>query len=561
MTLSDHGIHPPAGSTGEIRMTCPQCSQSRRKHSDPCLSVNVDTGAFFCHHCGFTNPTGGKVYKRPEYRAKLDLPENVVEWFKTRGIGKQVLIDNKIGYGQSFQGKSGIQFPYFKGGRVVNIKHRTHDKQFRQEKDAEKCFYRFDSVIDGSGTLIITEGEIDALSCCEAGFNYTVSIPDGAPSANSKSFRTKFDFLNSAEKLLGQFEKIILAVDGDEPGRRAEEELARRIGAEKCHRVEYPDGCKDLNDVIVNHGKDAVQSVIQSARPMPVSGIIEPLDIKDRISDLYDQGAIRGASTGWKSVDEFYTVRPCEMTIVTGIPGSGKSNWLDCLMLNLSLLHGWTHAVFSPENWPVERHLQTLLEKLCDSPFAKPVNEWGPHGTRTIERMPKKVAMAGLNELNDYIHFIVPDEESMTVDTILEKARIAIFRHGVKGLVIDPWNEVEHNFQGLREDQYISLQLTKIRQFARKNGVHVWVVAHPRNLLKADNGSYRPPTMYEISGGAHWRNKADNGICVHRSDFRQDEVQIIVQKVRFREVGMIGETSLRYLRATGKYDDPIGRSR
>lgn len=555
MALEDHGIHPSPGSTGEIRMACPQCSPSRRKSSDPCLAVNVDEGVFFCHHCGFCNPTGGKVYKRPEYQAKLNLPENVVEWFQSRGIGKQVLIDNKIGYGPSFAGKKGVQFPYYKGGKVVNIKHRAHDKQFRQEKDAEKCFYRFDSVVDGSETLIITEGEIDTLSCCEAGFNYVVSIPDGAPPANSKSFRTKFDFIRSAEKLLGQFKKIILAVDNDEPGKRAEQELSRRIGAEKCYQVEYPDGCKDLNDILVKQGADSVKSVIKSARPYPVSGIIEPLDLKSRMSEIYNKGIVRGASTGWKSIDELYTVKSHEMTIVTGIPGSGKSNWLDNLMINLSLFHGWAHAVFSPENWPVERHLQTLLEKLCDQPFAKAVKVWGPHGTRTIERMSKDMALNGLKELNDYFHFIVPDDELITVDTILEKARIAIFRHGVKGIVIDPWNEVEHQFGGLREDQYISLQLTKIRQFARKNSVHVWVVAHPRNLRKDDNGVYRPPTMYEISGGAHWRNKADNGICVHRPDYRTDEVHIIVQKIRFREVGKIGVTSLRYMQATGRYED------
>jgi twinkle protein len=558
MSLEEHGIYPPPGSTGEIRMTCPQCSGSRKKHDDKCLSVNIDDGVWHCFHCGWAgsvSSNGGKVYVKPKYEPEPKLPEKVIDWFKSRGISERVLIENKIGYGQSFQDKNAIQFPYFKGGHVVNIKHRTGDKQFRQEKDAEKCFYRFDNVCDGSETLIITEGEIDALSCCEAGLNYVVSIPDGAPSANSKSFRTKFDFIRSAEKLLGQFQKIILAVDNDEPGQRAEEELSRRIGAEKCYRVEYPEGCKDLNDVLVNHGTESILDVVKAARPYPVSGIIEPLDMKGRMSELWDKGLVRGASTGWKAIDEIYTVKPCEMTVVTGIPGSGKSNWIDNLMLNLSLMHGWSHAVFRPENWPIERHLQTLLEKLCELPFAKPFKEWHPHGTKTIERMPKDVAISGLKELNDYFHFIVPEDELMTVDTILEKARIAIFRYGVKGIVIDPWNEVEHQFHGLREDQYISLQLTKIRQFARKNGVHIWVVAHPRNLRKDDDGGYKPPTMYEISGGAHWRNKADNGICVHRPNYQKDEVKIIVQKIRFREVGKIGEADLKYIRATGKYED------
>ena len=510
----------------------------------------MEDQTWYCHHCGFKTPNGGNKYRLPVYE-EPKLPQAVIDWFTKRGIGEQVLIDNKIGYGPSFRDKNGIQFPYFKGGKVVNIKHRTHDKQFRQEKDAEKCFYRFDSILDRSGRLIITEGEVDALSCCQAGLDTVISIPDGAPSSNAQTFRTKFDFLQAAESLLKQFDRVVLATDNDEPGRRAETELARRIGAEKCYRVTYPEGCKDLNDVLVKKGAQGVVDVVSEARPMPVSGIIEPMDMSGRMSELYDKGVVRGVGTGWKTVDDIYTVKVCEMTIVTGIPGAGKSNWLDNLLMNLSLYHGWSHAVFSPENWPVERHLQTLLEKLCDKPFARDMLD----GFSKIERMSKQTAMAGLKELDDFFHFIVPDDELMTVDTILDKARMAIFRHGVKGIVIDPWNEVEHDFRGLREDQYISLQLTKIRQFARKNGVHVWVVAHPRNLTKDENGNYKPPTMYEISGGAHWRNKADNGICIHRPDYKKDETKVIVQKIRFREVGKIGETVLKYKRATGKYED------
>lgn len=555
MSFADHNIDIPSGSSGEIRTTCPECSSLRRNSSDKCLAVNISDGVWFCHHCGWSGGIKDKTYKKPEYKAKLDLPSSVIDWFKKRGIGKQVLSDNKVGYGQSFKDKAGIQFPYFKGGKVVNIKHRTADKRFRQEKDAQKCFYRFDSLVDRSGRIIITEGEIDALTCCQAGMDQVVSIPDGAPSANSKTFRTKFDFIRSAEKLLNQFDKVVLAVDNDEPGFRAEQELARRIGPEKCYRVTYPAGCKDINDVLVKHGIEKVKSTISEARMLPISGIIEPLDLKERISELYDKGVVRGASTGWKKVDEYYTVKPCEMTVVTGIPGSGKSNWIDNLMINLSLFHGWSHAVFSPENWPIERHLQTLLEKLCEEPFAKSTKEWHPYGPKIIERMSKDTALAGLKELNEYFHFIVPDEELMTVDTILAKAKIAIFRYGIKGLVIDPWNEVEHDFKRLREDQYISLQLTKIRQFARKHGVHVWVVAHPKNLRKEEDGTYKPPTMYEISGGAHWRNKADNGICVHRPNYQKDEVKIYVQKIRFREVGKIGEADLKYIRSTGKYGE------
>ena len=113
------------------------------------------------------------------------------------------------------------------------------------------------------------------------------------------------------------------------------------------------------------------------------------------------------------------------------------------------------------------------------------------------------------------------------------------------------WNEVEHCFKGLSETQYISQELTKIRRFARFNGIHIWVVAHPTKLSKNASGQYDPPTMYDIAGGAHWRNKADNGICVYR-DFQTNITEIIVQKIRFKEIGKLGSVSLKYTH-TGQY--------
>jgi twinkle protein len=214
-------------------------------------------------------------------------------------------------------------------------------------------------------------------------------------------------------------------------------------------------------------------------------------------------------------------------------------------MVNLVERLGWSFAVFSPENWPAERHLQTLIEKFERKPFAKDgYNE---------RRMDRQSVIEVLGAINNHFQFIVPEEGLLTVEAILEKARVAVFRHGVKGLVIDPWNELDHVYANLTEAQYLSDKLTKIRRFARMNGIHIWVVAHPKNLVKDKAGVYQPPTMYEISGGAHWRNKADNGICVHRPDYTNDTTEIYIQKIRFREVGKTGSVKLKYIRDSGTY--------
>jgi len=862
-TFQDLGIHIPFGATGHVRTLCPECSADRKKSTDKCLSVDVEEGVFFCHHCGYSGSLGKKDsefdyrkhFEKPEYTAKTDLPENVVAWFAKRGISEKTLLDNRIGYGKSFADANGIQFPYYKGGEVVNIKHRAFPKKFRQEKNAEKCLYRFDYIKNSvNDTLIITEGECfkpdaevltsngwknmsdvgyddlvlqvgdmgknssfvkpmavikkhyfgdivtlsnkqrfcsitttghnmvvigkdglwekalptelktnhkiprvielngpgidlsddqialqiavsadskidirkngnvyahfefkkqrkisrlsgilnrlglkytsfvkaygyttfsltlpeyilgkelpvswiagmaiqqrkfvieemvywdgnrvsnrlqyefsskhydeakwmqtiahtsgytstimprvnkygkwfkvsvllkkkhttvqaslkasielyngnvhcvtvptgrllvridgcvfvcgncDSLAFCEAGYPTVTSIPDGAPSANAKQFNTKFDFLLSAEPILEKFKKIILAVDNDLPGKRVEEELARRIGQEKCWKVVYPEGCKDANDTLVKFGKNAVAEIIKTAKQFPVEGLFSAGDYKDQVALLYEKGANRGFTTGWQSVDPYYTVKPCEFTVVTGIPGSGKSTWVDSLCVNLVRDHDWKILYFSPENWPIERHIQTLLEKINLQPFAD--------NGRYSNRMPLETAMDSLEVMSKYFYFLYPPEDELyTVEMILEKARSAILRYGIRGVVIDPWNEIDHAYGGMTEAQYLSKALSKIRQFARKNAVHIWVVAHPKNLIKEKDGSYKPPTMYEISGGAHWRNKADNGLCIHRPDPDNDITEIYVQKIRFKEVGKRGKVQLRFSRDTGTYNN------
>jgi len=553
-TFQDFNITIPAGQTGHIRTTCPECSAQRKKQNEKCLSVSVEDGCWYCHHCGYSGGLNGKdvesikkMFIKPKYN-KSELPDNVVKYFEQRGIPEEILSKNKIGYGKSFKDKNGIHFPYYKDGVVVNIKHRSSDKDFRQETNAEKCLYNFDEISKCKGdTLIITEGEIDTLSLQAAKFNMVTSIPDGAPSANAQQFHTKFDFLKSAEAIFKHYTKIILAVDNDAPGKLVEQELARRIGAEKCYRVEYPEGCKDANDVLKNKGWERLREIINNAKPFPVEGLFKANDFKNEVLGLYDKGIDRGLSTGWKGLDGYYTVKAGEFTIITGIPGHGKSTFMDALAVNMVREHGWRFVFYSPENWPVERHLKSLLEKTTLKPFT--------NNGKYTGRMEKQDVTEVLDIMADYYYFIYPEKSVLGIDEILNKAKIAIFRYGIKGVVIDPWNEIDHLYENMTEAQYLSKALSKIRHFARRNGVHVWVIAHPKNLTKDKNSNYQPPTMYEISGGAHWRNKADNGLCIFREDFKLFESEIFIQKIRFREVGKVGSAKLIYSEETGNYNE------
>lgn len=544
MTFDELGINL-RHSSGQEKTQCPKCSNDRRKSSDQCLSVNIDEGVYKCHHCGWKgsiNKTRTPI-ERPIIKPEeplTNLPKEVVKWFDERGISEAVVCDAGIGYKDRW-----IQFPFYKGGEVVNIKSRTSDKQYRQSKDAEKCFYRFDHMV-GMEAVIITEGEMDALSMVQAGYNNVVSVPDGAIAPNSNPSDRKFSYLLSAEEHLMGATTVILAMDDDPAGHAMRDELSRRIGREKCYRVTYPTDCKDMNEVLMKYGEDKITEIITDAHPYPIDGVVLVSDVLEDAIDLLNKPDSKGLSTGWSGLDEYYRVSPSEVTVVTGVPNMGKSEWMDALMINMIQDYGWKFGIFSAENFPVKHHLLKLVGKFTGQAF------WGD------ERIDEETARNSMGILNDHIKFIGTQEDSVTIESILDQARILNFRYGLNGLIIDPWNTVEHKFRDSEnETNYVSRILASLNTFAKIHEIHIWVVAHPRKMESDNNRKVVVPTPYDISGSANFYNKADNCITVHRhKDDDEDYVGIHVQKVRFQyKNGYTGIGKLSYNIRNGKYGE------
>jgi twinkle protein len=279
----------------------------------------------------------------------------------------------------------------------------------------------------------------------------------------------------------------------------------------------------------------------------PVS--VEPMSLLASVQDAWDHGLPPGDCTGWKSLDEHYTVMPGQFTVVTGWPSSGKSEWLDALLIHLSR-QGWCFSMFSPENQPVSLHASKMLEKLAGKPFGR-----GP-----TERMTRDEIAEHLDTLNRSFRFIsaANDGSSLSVKAVIEAASPWLLQQGRKGLVMDPWNELEHwRPPGLSETEYVSLTLSYVRNWARANNVHVWIVAHPQKM-RDKNDQLPIPRPDMISGSQHWWNKADCAITVYRDLAAMgSEVDIIVQKVRFKHVGKVGRITLNWDRATGRYFEPM----
>ncbi|KAJ9673501.1 hypothetical protein PVL29_023204 [Vitis rotundifolia] len=407
-------------------------------------------------------------------------------------ISEKTLARNSVmqkTYGDQFI----IAFTYRRNGVLVSCKYWDVNKNFWQEEDTEKIFYGVDDIKEASD-IIIVEGEIDKLSMEEAGFYNCVSVPDGAPgSVSTKVFKSdeediKYQYLWNCKEYLEKASRIILATDGDSPGLALAEELARRLGRERCWRVKWP----KKNEV--DHFKDANEVV------------------------------------------------PGELTIVTGVPNSGKSEWIDALLCNINRSVGWRFALCSMEN-KVREHARKLLEKHIKKPFFD-----AGYG-ESIERMSIEEFELGKKWLSETFYLIRCENDSLpNIKWVLDLAKAAVLRHGVRGLVIDPYNELDHQRPANQtETEYVSQMLTIIKRFAQHHSCHVWFVAHPRQLHHWDGG---PPNMYDISGSAHFINKCDNGIVIHRNRNPDtgpvDQVQVCVRKVRNKVIGTTGDAFLSY---------------
>lgn len=460
------------------------------------------------------------------------------EFFEHRGIG----IETIARFGIYTAKRAGhevvpsptgdiIVLPYTEHGAVVNEKFRTLDKKFWQWTNKRPTFFNSDVLDDPAleqgMPLIITEGELDCLAAVDCGFPFAVSVPDGAPPPARGEAQAKLEYLWNNKDRLKKVKRFILAVDADPPGQRLADELCRALSASRCHFVEYPTGCKDLNDVLILQGPQAVAKVINEARPYPVRGLY-------RLSDYPERKPIETFSSGWPLLDQHFQLFRGGLTVVTGIPSHGKSAWCLNLLMNAAKLHGWRSALFSPE-MPTVPFLRDRLER---------IHGGGDKPTRRAF-IEDRFCFIDNDPTGD-------DEDTFTLSWVLDKATEAVMRDGVNCLLLDPWNELEHARE--RDESmtdYIGRALREIKRFARLRNVSVIIVAHPTKDIRKD-GKTRTPTLYDIEGSAHWFNKCDHGIVIERAG-ETDQAHVHIAKSRFEEAGVRGLVHMAYDRNTNRF--------
>lgn len=552
MKYEDFGIDiKTAKVTGEFYTTCPKCSDDRKKKRVKCLSVSLDKKAWLCHHCGWkgsltpTKPV--KEYFRPVWTNNTSLSDKVVQWFKKRGISQKTLIDAKVTEQQEWMpqidGKANcIAFNYFRNGQLVNSKFRDGAKNFKMVKDAEMIFYNYDNA--KGKTIVIVEGEIDCLSFIEAGVLSVVSVPNGA----TKSENQRLDYLDNCFELIEKAEKIILAVDNDEAGIYLRDELARRIGLEKCFKIDFND-CKDANEYLTKYGSIKLTELLEEENliDFPIEGIVTLAELRETVNSFFENGLQPAFQCGIENFDKLASFEKGFITTITGIPNHGKSDFLDMMLVKLALKYGWRFAIFSPENHPVAVHVSKLASKLIGKWFNK----------NSMNYAEKKLAE---DFIYDHFYFIRPDNEMYSLENILDRTKQLVKQYGINSLVLDPYNRIEHHIpHGTNETTYVGKVFDIIDTFKKLNDIHVFLVAHPTKIKKnANSGQHEIPSLYDIAGSSNFFNKSDVGICVYRN-FVNETTEIYVQKVKYSHWGEQGSIALKWNSQNGRYDQ-IGKT-
>jgi len=527
---------------GENHMPCPECDKDRKHKNRKSFSFNSISKVGTCFNCNanfyeYKPFIEKKEYKVPVNKNKTDLSDKAVKWFlDERCINQKTLIKMRVYSDMEYMPQieketSVICFPFYIDQKLVNIKYRDGRKNFKLVKDAELIWYNINALKDAK-EIIITEGELDCLSYVESGLENCISVPNGASGKN-------LEYLDNSIDLFDTIEKIYLSVDNDIKGIELRNELIRRFGPEKCYIVLTKD-CKDANEYLKKYGRNELCLIVKNAIDLPVEGIINLNNYYDDIYSLFVNGLQKGKKIGFYEIDEAITWETSRLAVVTGIPGHGKSELVDFICMKLNICHGWKTAYFSPENYPVSYFYSKLASKLTGKVFKQGV-------------ISQDEFEDSFEYIQDNFFFIYP-EDDMCIDNILLKAKYLVKKQGIKILVIDPYNKVEHmRDRNETETEYISKLLDKLTSFSKRYDVLIILVAHPTKLKKEANGEYPKPTLYDINGSANFYNKCDYGVSVYR-DFARMIVSVDVLKVKFKHLGDGGLVTLKYNYNNGRYE-------
>jgi len=213
-----------------------------------------------------------------------------------------------------------------------------------------------------------------------------------------------------------------------------------------------------------------------------------------------------------------------------------NSEFVDAINLNMSILYNWKHAIYSPESHPIEEHMASIAEKYIGKRITEFTND-------EIEK--------SLNFLNEHYTWLHPAKPN--IDSLLVTCQTLQNEQTLDSFTFDPWNAITNTRGGEMVDEYLAESLTKVLNTTRDSTLLGIIVAHPKNPIKDKDGNFPTPTLYDISGGANWRNRADYGIVCHRPDMGKNEMHVHIQKIKKKHLGKVGTEIFDYEWTSGRF--------
>ena len=531
-----------------VRSTCPNCRDERTHGREACASFNTKTGFGRCFKCGATfwplereqefqrslEERRQRRYKRPEALTLTGIVSKpVVDYITSRGLSVATM--NKAGVmEQKLTGSDGkthyrLAFRFLKGTEVVDVQYKSLDKQFAFSPGCEKIFWNYNALF-GAETLYITEGMMDALALMEAGLDNVVSVPNGAGSGTV--------FLKNMSKELEGIGHFIFAGDTDESGIRLRTDIMKALGEARCSYVEWGEH-KDANEVLIHEGKDALRNCLNTEIWRPISGMVRLSDVEGQLNRYLEDGVPKGVMMAVRGISKMVRIEPGRFYVCTGYPGSGKSTFIDFILLKIATMNHWKMAMFSPEKYPTERHYAELVTCLTGKEFTK-----GKISDMQYDRAKKWID-------NNVFHI---DGERTAIEEILKTAEQLVMKEKIRLLSLDPFNTIDLPIlSGANDTQKISWVLKEIVKFAHSHQVAVVLVAHPRKgTPDLRTGKLPRLTLSDISGSMEFYNKCDVGFIINR-DTENQLSWLDVQKVRFDTLGQLGKVAMKYDRQMRRF--------
>ena len=457
---------------------------------------------------------------------------DAIAWFQNRGISQATLelagVESGTVYFGDLNRKSDAVFFRYREG----WKARAYpEKAFVAGGGYKPTFWGLDEALQANNNLVlIVEGECDRLALIEAGIPPCQIL--SAPSAS-----TGLEYAHSAlQEGLQRVSRFVWCGDADEAGIKLRGEFLRLIGAARFYYVEWPEGIKDANDMLVKEGPEALRDlVLNGALPWPQEGLF-------RLSELPTPPPLTIWTPSIGGFEGRVNLAPRTLSVVTGAPGMGKSLMWGQLWWEIAHKYNIVCCIASFETRPkphMRRQFRTLLT-----------------GKLEYELTQQECDQADAWIENHYL-FLTHSEQRPTLEWFLDCAETAVVRHGAKVIQLDPWNRLEA-MRAPRESEtdYILRCLRALYVFAQDFDVHLQIVAHPAKMDGPRRG--QPPTLEDISGSRHWDNIVDQGFVIHRPQMfdgteRKTEADFYHRKARFDELGHPCRIRLNYDLGQRKY--------